>query len=253
MTNTSDLLITKALAPYVVSRPVDGGTLVTTQCLYPGGDGVSIVVSASSCGFRVSDDGSGWRALLAAGVEVSPSTHGRRARLVADTMGVEFRTGAFVVDEVTGPQLGAAIVIVANTSQRWVTDVLSERQRRTERDLRRLVTDQLEKLFGRNRLRTHARLSGGTTKTYEFANVITLPNRHLIVEPVANHAGAIAASFLKLIDVHKAHPEYPREVVIEDQEGWKSEDLAVLSEASEGIRDIIRGLEPLRHKYPEAA
>ena len=95
--------------------------------------------------------------------------------------------------------------------------------------------------------------SGATSKTYEFANVIKLPNRLLIVEPVANHAGAIAASFLKLTDVHNAHPEFPREVVIEDQDSWKSEDLAVLSEASDGIRDIARGLEPLREKYPEAA
>ena len=130
---------------------------------------------------------------------------------------------------------------------------MSERLRRVERDLRRLVADQLARLYAKDSITTHVHLSGATSKTYEFANIVALPNRLLIVEPVANHAGAIAASFLKLTDVHKAHPDFPREVVIEDQDSWKSEDLAVLSEASDGICDIARGLEPLREKYPEAA
>ncbi|MBX3516802.1 MAG: hypothetical protein KF815_07660 [Rhodospirillales bacterium] len=250
---TCDAFIIKALAPYTACRPVDGGTLVTTQCLYPGGDGVSVLVGQGADGYSVSDDGAGWQALLAAGMEVSPSTHGKRARSIAATMGVEFRRGSFIADAIGDAQLGAAIVIVANASQRWVTDILSERQRRVERDLRRLVADQLARLFTRDRISTHRQLSGATSKTYEFANIVALPNRLLIVEPVANHAGAIAASFLKLTDVHNAHPDFPREVVIEDQDSWKSEDLAVLSEASDGIRDIARGLEPLRAKYPEAA
>jgi hypothetical protein len=168
-------------------------------------------------------------------------------------MGLEFRRGSFVADEVHQTQLGAAIVLVANATQRWVTDVLGERQRRVERDLRRLVADQLHRIFPKERIAAHTQLSGATTKNYDFANVIKLPNRLLIVEPVANHPGAIAATFLKLTDVHNAHPDFPREVVVEDQDAWKSEDLAVLSEASEGIRDISRGLAPLREKYPEAA
>lgn len=250
---TCDPVIINALAPYTTCRRVDGGTLVTTQCLYPGGDGVSVVVGQGAIGYRVSDDGTGWQALLAAGIEVLPSTHGRRARSIAQMMGVEFCNGSFIADEIAEAQLGAAIVIVANASQRWVTDVLGERQRRVERDLRRLVADQLARLFAKDRISTHAQLSGATSKTYEFANVVKLPHRLLIVEPVANHAGAIAASFLKLTDVHNAHPNFPREVVIEDQDSWKAEDLAVLSEASDGIRDIARGLEPLREKYSEAA
>lgn len=250
--STGVSFILEALAPYTACRQVDGGTLVTTQCLYPGGDGVSVVVSQGAGGYRVSDDGAGWQALLAAGMEVSPSTHGKRARLIAEMMGVDFR-GSFIADEIAVSQLGAAIVIVANASQRWVTDVLSERQRRVERDLRRLVSEQLARLFPKDRVRNQAPLSGATSKTYEFANIVTLPNRLLIVEPVANHAGAIAATFLKLTDVHNAHPDFPREVVIEDQDNWKSEDLAVLSEASDGIRDITKGLERLREKYPEAA
>lgn len=251
---TCDPFIIKALAPYTTCRQVDGGTLVTTQCLYPGGDGVSVVIGQGAGGYRVSDDGAGWQALLAAGMEVSPSTHGKRARSIAQMMGVEFRSGSFITDDIAEAQLGAAIVIVANASQRWVTDVLSERQRRVERDLRRLVADQLARLYARDSIRTHAHLSGATSKTYEFANIIALPNcLSLIVEPVANHAGAIAATFLKLTDIHNAHPDFPREVVIEDQDSWKSEDLAVLSEASDGIRDIAGGLEPLRAKYPEAA
>ena len=51
------------------------------------------------------------------------------------------------------------------------------------------------------------------------------------------------------VDIHRAHPDYPREVVIEDQPGWSAGDLAVLSEASDGIRDIATGLKGLAEKY----
>ena len=102
--------------PYTTCRQVDGGTLVTTQCLYPGGDGVSVVVGQGAGGYRVSDDGAGWEALLAAGMEVSPSTHGKRARSIAETMGVEFRSGSLIADVIADTQLGAAIVIVANAA-----------------------------------------------------------------------------------------------------------------------------------------
>ena len=248
MTEITDL-IAEALAPYTACTAVDGGARVATPCLYPGGDGVAVVVAPGEGGFRVSDDGGGWGALLAAGVEASPATHGRRARTIAELTGVDYAHGSFVAEAVSPDQVGAAIVLVANASQRWVTDVLFERQRRMERDLRRAVSGQLERLFPRDTIRHHARIAGETTKAYDFANVVTLPNRLLIVEPVANHANAIASAFLKLTDVHRAFPVYPREVVIEDQETWKSEDLAVLSEASDGIRDIAKGLETLRQKY----
>lgn len=248
MTEIIDL-IAEALTPYTACTAVDGGARVAMPCLYPGGDGVAVMVAPGEGGFRVSDDGGGWTALLAAGVEASPRTHGRRARTIAELTGVDYTHGSFVAEAVSPGQLGAAIVLVANASQRWVTDVLFERQRRIERDLRRAVSGQLERLFPRNAIRHHARIAGETTKAYDFANVVTLPNRLLIVEPVANHAGAIASAFLKLTDVHRAYPVYPREVVIENQDSWKSEDLAVLSEASEGVRDIAKGLEPLRQKY----
>lgn len=251
--NSFDLLIARALAPYTGCRRVDGRLMIATQCLYPGGDSVLVVVSDGKAGYLVSDDGAGWRALLEAGVEPSPSSHGGKAEAIARMMGVELSRGSFVADGVSEAQLGAAIVLVANASQRWVIDILRERHQRVERDLRKHVSDALSKLFAKDQIVSHARLSGATSKTYEFANVVDLSMRRLIVEPVPNHPSAIASSFLKLTDVHNAHPDYAREVIIEGQDDWKSEDLAVLSEASDGVRDIARGLEPLREKYPQAA
>jgi hypothetical protein len=251
--NVSDLLVVRAVAPYTACRQVEGGLLVATQCLYPGGDSVSVIVKDAAAGYIVSDEGAGWQALLDGGIQPSPSTHGRRARSIAKAAGLDFARGSFLTDEVSEAQLGAAIVTVANASQRWVSEVLGERQQRVEREFRRRVSDALEKLFAAHRIVHCAHLRGATSKTYEFANVLDVRGRHVLVEPVFNHAGAIAASFLKLVDVHNAHPDFAREVVIEDQDAWKPEDLAVLSEASDGIRDILKGLEPLREKYLEAA
>jgi hypothetical protein len=253
MNLSDDLLVVRAIAPYTACRAVEGRLSVVTQCLYPGGDSVLVVVSAAAGGHRVSDDGGGWRALLDAGIEPAPSSHGKRARSIAQTMGLEYVRGAFVADEVSEAQLGAAIVIVANASQKWVSEVLGERQQRAERHFRRRVSDALEELFAESKINRQVQLNGATSKTYEFANIVTLRDRRVIVEPVFNHAGAIAASFLKLVDVHNAHPELAREVVIEDEDEWTSENLSVLSQASEGVRDFAKGLELLRDKYLAAA
>lgn len=250
--NLSDLLVVRAIAPYTTCRRIDGRLLVATQCLYPGGDSVAVTVSAGEVGYLVSDDGAAWRELLGAGVEPLPS-HARLAKAVAQLAGVEFRHGNFVADEVSEPQLGAAIVTVANAAQNWVTKILSEQQGRLEHALRTRVSDTLDKLFAKHRVVRGSRVSGATGKTYELANVVELRKQRLIVEPVVNYPEALAAAFLKLVDIHNAHPDYAREVVIEDETEWTSADLSVLSQASDGVRDITRGLEPLREKYSAAA
>ena len=59
--------IASAIDAFVTRRPADGGTWITTQCLYPGGDSVPVFVAGGPRTFTVSDEGAGWDALLAAG------------------------------------------------------------------------------------------------------------------------------------------------------------------------------------------
>ncbi|MGQ0663309.1 MAG: hypothetical protein ACT4P2_06915 [Pseudomonadota bacterium] len=198
--------------------------------------------------FRVSDDGNGWAVLLAAGVDPSPS-QARRAHAIAKETGLAFTHGTFAVEDVDEDQLGAAILIVANASQRWVSEVLHEEERRAERDLGRRVREHLRRLFPKERLAEDAVIAGNSTKTYHVSTAVKIGDRLLLVEPVINHANAIASVFLKFTDIGKAHPDWPREAVIEDKDRWKAEDVNVVAEASTGVIDLETALLPVRRKY----
>jgi hypothetical protein len=241
-------LIERSLAGFSSLRTDAGGVAVSTHCLYPGSDGVTVRVDVESAGYRVSDDGGGWTALLQAGIDPSTSQV-RRAHAVAEEGGMAFRQGTFLADEIGEDQLGAAIVMVANASQRWVRDVLDEQERRVERDLKRRVLEQLKRLFPAHAIERDRSIVGDSTKAYHVAQTIKLGNRLLLIEPVANQANALAATFLKFSDIGKAHGDWPRESVIQRKSGWKAEDINLLAEVSTGVSDIDTRLEPIRAKY----
>jgi hypothetical protein len=241
-------LIERSLAGFSTLRQDGGGVAVSTHCLYPGGDGVTVRVDVESAGYRVSDDGGGWTALLQAGIDPSPSQL-RRAHSVAEDGGIAFDEGAFLADEIGESQLGAAILMVANASQRWVRDVLDEQERRVERDLKRRVLEQLKRLFPAHAIEQDRSIAGDSTKAYHIAQIVKLDNRLLLIEPVANQANALAATFLKFSDIGKAHNDWPREAVIQGKSSWRAEDVNVLAEVSTGVTDIETGLDPIRSRY----
>ncbi len=241
-------LIASVLDAYAWIRPQEDGFLIGTHCLFPGGDAVCVKVMVSPSGYCVTDDGLGWSALLDAGIDPSHS-QARRAHAVADELGLTFAHGTFIADEVDQGQVGAAIVTVANASQRWVHEVIGEQQRRTERDLRRRIFEYLGAFFPVSAISADTLVAGESTKRYQVAQTVKLGDRMLLVEPVINQPNSIAAVFMKFADISRAQPDWPREAVIQDIGRWKSEDVNVLSEVSSGVVDIETALEPIRRKY----
>jgi hypothetical protein len=227
---------------------LEDGVRVPTHCLYPGGDSVAVKVALAESGLRVSDDGLAWATLLAAGLDPSPSQI-RSAYAVASETGLAFEHGAFVADEVAEDQLSAAILVVANASQRWVVGVLGDVGRRADRDLKRRVRESVRRIFSTAKIDGDKEIVGESTKKYVIAEVIQSAKGTLLIDPVTNHQNAIASAFLKFTDIGRAKPEWPRVAVVENLPSWKAEDVNVLSEASTSVIDIEVGLEPIRQKY----
>nr|QQZ49219.1 hypothetical protein JKL49_19115 [Phenylobacterium glaciei] len=49
---------------------------------------------------------------------------------------------------------------------------------------------------------------------------------------------SIAPAHLKLYDLRQAHADWPREVVVEDLSAWPSEDLAIMQQVADHVRDF---------------
>lgn len=223
-----------------------GDLRVPTHCLYAGGGQVVVTVRPGRGGALVTDDGLGWDTLLGAGQ--TPGRQGalRLGKSVATRFGVRFADGACLLDGVPPPELSSAILHVANASQCWVAETLAMTGQRGERDLRQRAEAAVIGLYGRERVSFHERLLGASGKPHDIGIVIDgagpAPG---LVEPVANHPGALAATYVKFGDIGAAHPEWPREAVIEDLAAWRAEDVALLASVGTGVTDVGSGLRDL--------
>lgn len=240
--------IFSALEPFQRVIALEDGIHVPTHCLFPGGDSVTVRVLLSKSGYRVSDNGLGWTTLLSAGVDPSPSQM-RSAHSIAFEAGVAFEKGEFVADELADDQLGAGILIVANSSQRWVAGVLGDIHRPVDRDLKRRLREGVGRIFSPDRIEQEKEVTGESTKRYVVAEYIQSAKGVLLIDPVTYHQNAIASAFLKFTDIGRANPDWNRFLVVENLNVWKAEDVNVLSEASTSIIDIEAGLEPIRQRF----
>ncbi len=245
---TCEAYIINALAPFTKCQPLKDGIRVSTQVLYPDGDGVSVVVFRDGDGYRVSDDGLGWSDLITNGIDIN-KVFLRKAEAVARDMGLALVKGAFVAPNVSEGQLGAAIVIVANASQRWVYEALRDHQQQVERTLKTKVNEALALIFPKNAIKLNEVIDGDSTKSHRISNIVHLDGRRILVDSVVNNPISIASTFLKFSDIGKGHPDYGREAVVEDLDHWNAEDVNILANVTAGITDIEAGLDGMRQRY----
>ncbi|MBF0166873.1 MAG: hypothetical protein HQL45_04505 [Alphaproteobacteria bacterium] len=246
---TCESWIIEALAPFLECHSTTDGVRVGTQVLYPDGDCVSVTVSREADAYSVSDGALGWSTLLANGVDINKTTI-KKAEVVARDMGLSLTKGCFTLSCVNQGQLGAAIVVVANASQRWVYETLRDHHLQAESSLRQRVNDILISIFPRKSVHHGEFVDGDSTKKYRVANVVHLDGRKVLFDSVVNHPIAIASTHLKFSDIGRGFPDFGREAVVQGLGGWNAEDVNILATVSTGISDIDKGLSEVLSRYP---
>jgi hypothetical protein len=225
------------LARAVAAGP--DGARVETTTLLPGGAVAAVSVRLAGGGFRVSDDGLATGALVNLMIHDLAPADFRRGREIADAAGLAFDDEAFFIADVSAGQLPAAVAYVADASRAWVEAVMERRARRAERDLVHRVASRLKERFPAAHLEPEGELMGASTKTHRFDLVMALPGaRFAAFQTVFPVSVSIAATHLKFFDLSIAHPEWPREAVVERYSLWRADDLAVMSQVASHIRDL---------------
>jgi hypothetical protein len=228
------------LSPSLSAQRQEDAHRVETTTLLPGGAIVSVRLRHAVSGFVVDDEAVGRTVLSELGVQDLTGADTRRGNQIADARGVRFDGASFSLDEVSEDGLQSAIVYVADASRSWVEAALDARARRPSTDLTARSKDKLRAILPNVRIELDRELIGESSKRHRFDIVVSLANDRLaLFQTLTLSPNALAAAYLKFDDVMRAHPDWPREAVVEDLSIWPSPDLAVMQHVTTHVRSLV--------------
>jgi hypothetical protein len=227
-----------------LGRLVEQGSAVNvaTTTLLPSGALANVLVRPSGNGtFQITDGGIGRDDLFGVGVSKITGGDRRRGNAIAERLGLIFEDDSFSVRNVAAGQLTAAIVFVADAAREWASTAAQNAARRTELALANTVEQRILQHAPNARISRGAELTGGSSKRHRIDLVWEIDtDRKVIFELVMPNTNSLSSAHLKLFDLKEAHPEWPREAVIESQEGWSGPDLTLLAGVATHVRPIDR-------------
>lgn len=220
--------VQSSIAEIVRAEELVDGISVTTQCMYPSGGFVRVVVRGGRDTFIVSDEGGAFREIENTGSDARIS-EGQIKHLVIP-QGLRFIGGAIRSPEVNRAALAVAIPLVANASKESADWFFTHLRIKRERNFKQLVRRFLNDTFHQS-VQHDAPIVGKSNKAHKFENLVVLANgRRLIVDPVLNEHASISSRIVANLDVAAmGHENLEQRIVYDDEEDWIPENLNLLS------------------------
>ena len=188
-----------ALGPLQTCVETSDGARVTTQCLYPSFDPVSVFVARIGDVYRVHDGG---------GAERAAWTHGRDEQQIrrvltrhAARYHIKVIDGVLEAEAPGGEWLLSAILAVANASANAANAILEQSVAAGESALREKVYGVLAKAFDPKLVTREFRFIGRSGKEHRFDFAIR--GRHenlLLIDTVLPHHVSVSAKYVAFSD-----------------------------------------------------
>jgi len=194
-----------ALAPFHACVDTVDGARVTTQCLYPSFDPVTVFVARGKETYRVHDGG---------GAERAAWTHGRDQLLIGRILArhaaryhIKVVDDGVLLSEVQSVEwLLSAILAVANASAAAANAIVERSRVAGESILREKVDDVLSKAFEPSLVLRGFPFSGRSGKEHRFDFAIRQPHEHLVlIETVVPHHVSVSAKYVAFADTRLDH------------------------------------------------
>ncbi|WP_316184253.1 hypothetical protein [Bradyrhizobium sp. SZCCHNRI1003] len=191
--------ITAALSLYEVCSETEQGTRITTHCLYPSFEPVSVFVVRFGDGFRVHDGGGAVR---------SAWTHGRDEAAVgrllsrqAQKYQIKVSDDALVAEAPNAEWLASAILAVANASAATAHAALDRFVAATETALKDKILQVLKTKLPAAMIAVDYEVAGQSKRhRFDFA-VKEFDGSMLLLNAVAPHHISISAKYVAFSDV----------------------------------------------------
>lgn len=216
--------------PGIVSET--DGIAVPTHCLYPSNGIVNVFVIGGERKFQVSDGGGALEEFKGSG----GSTYNDLSviRSIAKAHGLEVsKSGAIHSSLVTAEQLVGTIVLVANASKEAAHALEIRIQAVPRKNFRELLASLIDAERAHGLfvdVSTQRTITGASTKSHKFDYDISLAgHKRLLLDTVVPEASSINSVLAANLDVKAAELDKTiQRIVYDDQDNWKSADLALL-------------------------
>lgn len=217
-----------------------GAMRVATSTLLPSGALVTVTIRPEPSGtFSLSDEGAGRDDLHSLGHLTTTSGDTIRGNAIAERFGLAFDDGVFMVRAVSGQQLAAAIVFVAEAARQWTSRTAEKAVRRAEAAIVDRIEDRIRKLVPGIHIDRERELPGLSGKRHRFDLVAQLDGeRHAVFEVVSPSTNALSSTYMKLDDLRQEHEAWPREVITREIDAWSAADMVLLSHVATGVQDV---------------
>jgi hypothetical protein len=238
-------VIGRGLEEIVNITPIEDGVRVTTHCMYPSNGLVQVTIRGGIEKIMASDEGGAIGEALAAGIPMRDLDKTLN-HLIKD-QGLRLKKGTIFTPPMPIEAAPLAILLVANASQevaRWLYEHMKIKR---TRDFKVLLSEFLQNKFDAH-VAHNAVIVGHSNKPHRFANVISLGEARIIIDPVTNEASSINARVVANLDVRATeNPNIVQRIIYDDEEDWAPADLNLLqvgapviafSRASEAIERI---------------
>ncbi len=187
----------------VASCKVNGqDAIVTTHCLYPSFEAVTVYIHKTREGFRVHDDGNAF---------ASSWLHGRDSRQisheidkVASQYHLKVKFNELYVEVINVEWLYSAVLAVANGSAHAANNSVNKHVAVTEKSLRDNIGNVLNKpSFKAFSVKSEVELVGGSGNSYRFDFVIDKPNTpiSLLIDVITPHHASISHKYTAFSDI----------------------------------------------------
>ena len=220
-----------ALKPFCDYQLFEGQAAVTTHCLYPSNEAVTVYVTGGPEGARVSDEGG---AIDVLSEHNRPVPNANRYLRRFCSAGLHVVEGKLSTTPVPTAQLTAAIMLVANASAsaaHWGIEHLKGQQRR---NIREELHSALKMRFPKERVQQDRYLVGNSNRRYRFDNVVSLKDdRLLVMDGVLRDPNSINSHTVAHIDLRETHDEnIIQRIVYDEEEKWDAAELNLLQMAA---------------------
>jgi hypothetical protein len=205
---------------------------VPTHCLYPSNGIVYAYVSGGSSTFKVTDGGGAIQEFLSG----NGNSHEEMAilRAASKPQGLLVSEGGLIHSPLVNlDQLAGTIALVANASKEAALTLVTRFTPAPKKNFRELLARLIdgERAHGRFiDVSTHRSVVGASTKSHKFDYEILFASRkRLLLDTAVPEASSINSVLAANLDIRQADlPETIQRIVYDDEDQWKSADLALL-------------------------
>ena len=227
--------ILAALSEGAICENTPSGLRVTTHCLYPSFDPVSVFVAKHGDGFLVSDGG---------GAVASAWDHGREGvdKILAKasaSFGVSHSGGVIEAKADSAEWLQAAILGVANASASAASAAVERAVAASEHAIADAIFEALSRIIPRAKIAREFEHRGASGKRWRYDFGASANDNLLLVNAVAPHHASISAKYVAFADTPESETEVRKVAVY----GAKLEvaDAALITQVATLVP--IRGVE----------